>query len=183
MVLGVFALAAEYDDAVVHILEIQPPEAVVGEINLPEGAAILVDRVQLPDEFLQLLVQGVLFGEMPVKAYLAVPLGDLAEFTSHEEEFFARMGPEKKEKQPQVGEFLPHIAGHLEEQRALAVYHFVVGHGQDKVFGEGVEQGKGEGVVMVFAEERLLAEIAQDVIHPAHVPFVAKAQTAPVQGL
>ena len=80
----------------------------------------------------------------------------------------------------QVGELLPAIARHLADQRALAVDHLVMGERQDEVLAEGVDQAEGQLVVMVLAIDRVLADVAQRVVHPAHVPFVAEAEAAEI---
>ena len=78
----------------------------------------------------------------------------------------------------QIGEFLPVVAGHLGDQRALAVHHFVMGERQHEILAEGVEQAEGQVVVVVLAVDRLALEILQRVVHEAHVPLEAEAQAA-----
>ena len=57
----------------------------------------------------------------------------LAEVAAHEQQLLAGMRPHVAVEQPQVGELLPQVAGHLVEQRALAVHDFVVRQRQDEV--------------------------------------------------
>src|SRR3546814_9726145 len=76
----------------------------------------------------------------------------------------------------QGGGLLPIVAGHLVEQRALAVHHLVMAEGQDEVLTERVQQAERHVVMMVSAMHRLLAHVAQRVVHPAHVPFEAEPQ-------
>ena len=58
--------------------------------------------------------------------------------------------------------------------------HLVVGQRQDEVLVIGVEHGKGQLVVMEPPVDGILAEIAQGVVHPAHVPFEAEAEAAEI---
>ena len=92
------------------------------------------------------------------------------------------MRPHVAVQQPQVGELLPQVAGHLVQQRALAVDHFVVRERQDEVLVEGVDQAEGQLVVVVLAVDRLVPHVADRVVHPAHVPLEAEAQAAQVGG-
>jgi hypothetical protein len=66
------------------------------------------------------------------------------------------MRPHEAVQRAQVGEFLPVVAGHLADQRALAVHHFVVRERQHEVLGEGVEQAEGQLVVVVAAMDRVV---------------------------
>ena len=68
----------------------------------------------------------------------------------------------------QIGEFLPAVARHLAEQRALAVHHLVMGQRQNEILGEGIEQPERQVVVMVVAVDRVLATCSSSVscIHP-----------------
>jgi hypothetical protein len=56
----------------------------------------------------------------------------------------------------------------------LAVHHFVVGDGQDEVLGIGIDQPEAHLVVVVGAVHRVVLDVMQGVVHPAHVPLVAK---------
>ena len=53
---------------------------------------------------------------------------------------------------------------------------------QDEVLGERIVQPEGHLVVMMAAIDRIALDIIQRVVHPAHVPFEAKAQTALMHG-
>ena len=47
----------------------------------------------------------------------------------------------------------------------------VVGQGQDEIFVEGVEHGKGELVLVKAPVDGIFAEVVQGIVHPAHIPF------------
>ncbi len=111
-----------------------------------------------------------------------VPLIPLAEFHPHKYQLFPRLAEHVAEEQPQVGEFLPVVTGHVADQGAFAMHYFIVGQGQDEVFVEGVEHAKGDGVVVVAPVDGVMGHIFQGVVHPAHVPFEAEAQAAQVIG-
>ena len=53
---------------------------------------------------------------------------------------------------------------------------------QDEALEERIEQPEGHFVVVVAAIHRLVADVAQRVVHPAHVPFVREAKPARVCG-
>ncbi len=108
------------------------------------------------------------------------PLAPLRDLASHEEQLFARMSEHVSVKQPQVGKSLPEVARHLVEQRPLAVHDLVVREGQNKVFTERINHAECQRAVLVFAMDRVLREVAQGVVHPAHVPLEAEPQASQV---
>ena len=109
-----------------------------------------------------------------------VPFTLLREFAAHEQELLARMGEHEGVIGAQVGETLPVVARHPSENGAFAVHHLVMRERQDEVLGEGVMQPELDVAVMIFAVHRFLRDVAQRVVHPPHVPFVAKAEPADV---
>ena len=64
----------------------------------------------------------------------------------------------------------------------FAVDHFVVAQHQNEVFCEGVIHRVGELMVVPFAVDRIVTDIAQGVVHPTHIPFEQKAHTAVFRG-
>ena len=69
-----------------------------------------------------------------------VPFVPLAKFAAHEEELFAGMPVHPGQKHPEIGELLPIVAGHLRQQRALAVNNFIVAEHQNKVLLKSIKQ-------------------------------------------
>jgi hypothetical protein len=45
-------------------------------------------------------------------------------------------------------------------------------------FREGIVQAEQDVAVMVLAVDRILADVIQRVVHPAHIPFVAETEPA-----
>ncbi len=88
------------------------------------------------------------------------------------------MGPHEGVERPQGAELAPLVLRHPLEHRSLAVHHFVVADRQDEVLRVRVRHGEGHLVVVVLPVDRFAAEIAQRVVHPAHVPLEAEAQAA-----
>ena len=70
------------------------------------------------------------------------------------------------------------VAGHFIDQRALAVYDLIMRDRQQEVLGERIEEGEGDGVVMIRSPQRIEGHIGEHVVHPAHVPLVVEAKTA-----
>ncbi len=124
-------------------------------------------------------MQGVL-QHVPLQALVVLPLAALAELAAHEQQLLARMAPHVAQQQAQVGELLALVPGHAPEQGALAVHHLVVGQGQHEVLGEGVPDAESELIVVMLAIDGIPGEVAQGVVHPAHVPFHAEAQATGV---
>src|ERR1051325_5032542 len=90
------------------------------------------------------------------------------------------MRPHVTIKRPQVGKLLLSCAGHLVEQRALHVHHFVMRKRKNKVFTPRVEQTKRQRVVITSTKEWIGLEILQSVVHPTHVPLEIEAKAAGV---
>ena len=116
MIRWIFCYSSKGHNAVVNIFTVEPFEAIKREINFPEGRIFFVDGVKVFNKGLEFLMESIFSGEMPIKAYLAVPFRYLSELTAHEEQFFPWMGPEKEEQQAKVCELLPDITGHLGQE-------------------------------------------------------------------
>ena len=101
------------NNRVVYIVKIEPPETVIVEINLPKARVFIVHTVHFLDEMLCSPVQGIMLGQVPVKAHLAVPFRPLAELTAHEKQLFAGMAPLQQEKEAEVGKLLPVVPWHF----------------------------------------------------------------------
>ena len=111
-----------------------------------------------------------------------VPFAGLTEFPAHEQQLLAGMTIHEGIQQAQVGELLPLGAGHLAQQRFFQMHHFVVRQRQDEVLVEGVDDAEGQLVVVVATMHRLLLQVEQHIVHPAHVPLEAEAQPAVIGG-
>ena len=120
--------------------------------------------------------------QRPVELLVFAPLVPLAELRAHEHELLARVRRHVAHEQAIVGALLPFVARHLVEQRTLAVHHFIVRDRQDEVLGPGVHERERDLVVLVAAVDRVLAEVLQRVVHPAHVPLEAETHAAQVHG-
>ena len=58
------------------------------------------------------------------------------------------------------------------------MHHFVVRQRHDEMLAVLVEHGESELVVMVLAVHRILAEVEERVVHPAHVPLEGEPEPA-----
>ncbi len=118
------------------------------------------------------------FQQMPVEAAIVIPLPPLSKFVAHKQQFFTGEGPHPGVVGTQVGELLPRIAGHTIKNRFFTVHHFIVGEGQNKVFGVVIENAEGHLVMVEFTIDRIELHIVEGVVHPTEVPLVPKAQAA-----
>ena len=116
--------------------------------------------------------------QVPVERMVVIPFALLAELAAHEHQLLAGMAEHEAVIGAQIGEALPFVAGHAAEDRALAVHDLVMRQRQDEVLREGVVQAEQDVAVMMLAVDRILADVVQRVVHPAHVPFVAEAEPA-----
>ncbi len=157
-VFGVFATAEEGKNAVVGVVGVDPFETVPVELDLMERGLGSIEMIEIADEALDAAV-GIVLEEMPIEAVSFAPFVALGKLLAHEEELLAGMRVLISVEQTEVGELLPHVAGHFVEQRVFAMDDFVVGKGKQKVFGEGIEQGESEFVVFVFAMNGIVRKI------------------------
>ncbi len=170
------------DDRLLVVVRHDPLEALPAVIDLPEGALLFVEGVELADIPLQLAVLFVV-EQHPVELVLLGPLAELAHLLAHKEQLFAGVGHHVAVEGAQVGELGVIVARHLVDEAALAVHHLVVADRQHKVLTEGVEEAEGHLLVVAGPEERIGAHVADHVVHPAHVPLEVEAEPAVLRGL
>ena len=149
-ILGIFSAADKGENTVVRVVGVNPFETVPVKLNLMESRFGSVEPVEIADEALDATV-GIVLKKMPIEAVSFAPFVALGEFLAHEEELFAGMRVLIGVEQTEVGELLPHVAGHFMKERIFSMDDFVVGEGKKKIFGEGVEEREGEFIVLVFA--------------------------------
>ena len=161
------------------------PASSVTTHSKPAWIAVqLVQRRQRAIELVEIADQGLdagvllLLEQVPVERMIVIPFALLAELAAHEQQLLAGMAEHEAVIGAQVGKALPVVAGHAAEDRALAVHDFVMRQRQDEIFRERVVQAEQDVAVMVLAVDRILADVFQRVVHPAHVPFVAEAEPA-----
>ena len=172
-------LAGEGEDVRVGVVGLDPPEARVVVVELPQGGFGLVGVVEVTHQRLHAAVLRVL-EQVPVERALLAPLGLLRELAAHEQQLLAGVRPHERVERAQVGHLLPLVARHLGQQRALAVHDLIVAERQDEVLGEGVDEAERQLVVVPAPVDRILLEVRQRVVHPAHVPLEAEAEAAEV---
>src|SRR5713226_3361418 len=156
-VFGIFAAADERENTVVGVVGVDAFETVPVMLDLMEGGFDGVKMVEIGDEFLD-AAMGIVLEQVPVEATGFAPFVTLGELLAHEKEFLSRVSVLIGVEEAEIGELLPHVAGHFVEERVFAVDDFVVGEGKKEIFGEGVEERKGEFVVFVFAMNGIMGK-------------------------
>src|SRR5690242_4742573 len=129
----VLGFAQEGDNAVVSIAEINPFKALPISIDLIERWFALIELVEVAHKLLEPLVWLIL-QEMPVQALIESPFTPLPKLTAHKEQLLAWVPIHKAIQRPQVSEFLPEVARHLIQHRALAMHDFIMRKRQNEVF-------------------------------------------------
>ena len=157
-VFSVFAAADEGKNTVVGVVGVNPFETVPVKLDLMEGGFGGIEMIEIADEALD-AAMGIVLEEMPVDAAGFGPLATLGEFLPHEEKFFARMSALIGVEQSEIGELLPHVAGHLVKKRIFAVDDFVVGEGKQEIFRESIKERESEFVVFVLAMNRVVGKV------------------------
>src|SRR4030095_11035413 len=113
--------ASEGDHALDGIATVHPGEAVRLAVALMERRFGPAHTIQVGHQALEAAVVGSHIEEMPVEAAVVVPFRGLAELAPHEEQLLPRIRPHERVEETEVGEALPVVAGHLGDERALAV--------------------------------------------------------------
>src|SRR5690606_26041008 len=138
------AAADEADDALLGIVGVDPLEAFASAVAIMERGELAVDAVELADEELDPAVGRAGRAEVPIEALVVVPLAPLAELAAHEEQLLGGLEPLVGEKEAEVGELLPLVAGHAREEGALEVNDLVVRERDDVVLRVLVHAAEGE---------------------------------------
>ena len=181
--LAIIGPADKGQHAVICVVAVNPLKAAPVKVNLPELLVLHIELVEVLGEFQHLGVHLVLLRQMPVKAGIPLPLNELTELAALEQELLARMSHPVAKEGTEAGKLLPVVTRHLVDQRALAMHYLVMGQRQHEILAEGVHHGEGNLVMMPLPVDRIKAEIAEGVIHPAHIPLVVKAHAAHVDRL
>src|SRR3984893_14661054 len=113
---------------------------------------------------------------MPFQTASLTKFAALPELLAHEEKLLAGMAILIGVEETQVGELLPHVAGHLVEERVFAVDDFVVRERQDEVFRKRVEQREGELVLVVFSVDGGVGEKREGVVFFSPLSFVTESE-------
>ena len=141
-VFGFLAAADEGKDAIVGVVCVNPFKTVPVKFDLMEGRLGGVQMIEIGNEALDAAV-GIVLEEMPVEAASFAPFAALGQFLAHEQELLAWVGALIGEEQAEIGELLPHIAGHFVEERVFSVNDLIVGEGKKEILREGVQQREG----------------------------------------
>jgi len=166
-------------DALRSVTGLHPGEATGREVMPIQRRRGAQQGVEIGHPGLHAAMSG-LVEQMPIEAAIVVPLTPLAKFAAHEQQLLAGMQPHVAQQGAQAGELERGVPGLAAQQRALAVHHFVVGQRQHEMLLKGVPDAERELVVVVGTVDRIAGEVAQGVVHPAHVPLHAEAETAEV---
>ena len=76
----------------------------------------------------------------------------------------------------QIAELILQLTGHFIDHRTFQVNHLIVRQDQYIVFAKRIAKAEGQLILMILSEIRIGFHIFKEIMHPAHVPFVGKAQ-------
>ena len=122
-------------------------------------------------------------GQSPVYFAVFVPLAVLCKILPHEQQLFARMRVLEGVQGLERGKLVFNPTGSLAEHRLFEMHDLVVTKDKHVIFGEGVIRRVRELAMLPVAVYRVLFQVLQSIVHPAHVPFEEKAQAALVRCL
>ena len=146
------------------------------KVFLIHSRMALVKVVQSLYIILHILVNRII-QNLPRKLFIFIPLRNLSKFLAHKQQLLTRMSIHKAVGCPQiVGLGLIIISRHLAQHGCLSVNHLIMGEYQNEILAVRIQHTKGQLSVMMVAEIRITLHITGKIIHPAHVPFIIKAQ-------
>ena len=177
--MGVAPLAQPGKHAAISVMHDKPFKPRRLAVELMQGRHRPVQPVEIADQALDAGMPRV-FQQVPVEGVIVLPFICLSELAAHEQQLLAGMTEHEAVIGAQIGEALPLVAGHASENGALPMHDLIMGEGQDEVLEECVVQTKQDLAMVVLAVDRVLADVIERVVHPAHVPFVAESQAAPI---
>ena len=157
------------------VVGVEPAQALLGVVPGVQGWILPVEFVQVAHQQHHAPVVAQV-GQVPGQLGIEIPFGALGEFLAHEQQLLAGRGPHVGVEGSQARHLGVPVAGHLMQQAALAVDHLVVRQGQHELLGVAVDVVEGQFVVLVLPIDRVLFDVGQRVVHPAHRPLVGKAQ-------
>src|ERR1700736_1398640 len=169
----------ERNDAVVGVVKIDPLKAFEAVVLLPERGLAFLSEIQMLNHPSQPIVSRKI-DKLPVEARVVVPFMPLAELAPHEKQLLAGMAIHPRVKHSKIGKFLPFVARHLRQERALAVHDFIVTEHENEMFLKRVKQRKRDVAVMKTPINRIERHVFQEIVHPAHVPFESKTESAEI---
>ena len=124
--LRLLRLAGEHQHVLVGGNIIDPGKALRIVIQLVQGGMLPAEMVQrlyiLPHVSMILVLQ-----QIPLQAFLLVPLVEGGELLSHEQKLLARMHHHEAVGRPQIVQLGIPVARHLAHQRGLPMDHLVMG--------------------------------------------------------
>jgi len=156
---------------------LKPAKPIRAKVPLVEGRLLAIEAIELPDKPGK-LPMAVILEQVPVQALLMVPLVELSKLTAHEEQFFSWVSPHPSIEGAEVGELLPQVTGHTGDEGAFAVDDFVMGEGEDEVFGEGIEEAESQLIVVEAPVYWVSLEEFEVVMHPPHIPLMRKPKSS-----
>ena len=157
----------EREHRILRVVRLHPLDPARIPIERVQRPLRPIQVVELPDAQLHARVLLARRHQVPVEAGVVIPLRPRRDLHSHEEQLLPWLREHVREKQSQVRELLPIVAGHLGEQRALQVHDFVVREGHDEMLAVFVQHRERQPIVMKASMDRVEREVCEGVMHPA----------------
>ena len=122
--------------------------------------------------------------QFPIQGRVKIPFLPLPELAPHEECFLPRPSPLQSKKSAQVGQAFGRFGQiHLVGKGTLSVNNLVMRKSLHEVLRELIGRPESQFVMLAWPFVWGRPEIAQDVVHPSHVPLEVKPQSPGVRRL
>ena len=154
---------------------VDPGEAVRIMIQLIKSRMLQAEMIQRLHVFPHISMILIL-EQLPLQAFLLIPLVKGRKLLAHKQKLLSRMHHHKAVCSPQVVKLRIPVARHLSHERSFSVHHLVMGQAQDEILTVSINHTEDQLAVMPGTEHRIIVHIAQEVIHPSHIPLEIKSK-------
>ena len=117
----------------------------------------------------------LLFQQMPVDGAVLVPLPVLSEILSHKEQLLSGVAYHKEVCRLKIPELLLPASRHFLNHGTFQMHHLVMGKHQNELLRIGIAHAEGQLIMMIVSIHGIFLHIAQEIMHPSHIPFEVEA--------
>ena len=156
-----------------------PLEPLPREIDLIQRRICSVKIIDIPKERFKLLMAFII-ENLPAKLFFVIPLVKLTELRAHESELLSRMSHHVADECFYSGKFHFVVARHFVHERTFSVNYLVMAYREHEILTESIDERECQIVMVIRPIDRIKRKIPKHIVHPAHIPFVAEAQSSHV---
>ena len=112
---------------------------------------------------------------MPVDGAILIPFPVLSEILSHKEQLLSGVAHHKEIGRLKIPELLFPASRHFLNHGTLQMHYLVMGQHQDELLRIGITHPESQLVMMIVSIHGIFLHIAEEIMHPSHIPFKVEA--------